>query len=438
MDVAYDPTVSAYTPGPLDLYNSDQQSVFMRNSWNAGTTSPASDTIVLGFKAGVYGGRNDHDRMRSCTSGILNYGHDHTDDLSLWMYGKGGWLLPEDVAYKLHPAEYDATENFDSTRWHNSLLFDDLGQLGDDKSVSGEAIGCGSNAPSWFWQREAKMSLTASTQHYGFARADAQPCVAGSSVCPDGKGLYPSTIGVQMLLRTIGLSRENGGYVTLQDRISTATAKTIDQTFHSLNPSDTYVDSATGVPWLRLDNSTASYDTTPTSSTVLGIRVVAPAGALITTQAPLQKDTYWTPVDDDGLFGYVKIGTPSPANNMVFLEVLWPTTVSDWQSRPQIQPLDSARPQRGFTVSTSVGPESWIYNLAGSTTAAGALKYYRHDIERHRGSALLDRRISGSNGYRGQRAPSGSERCSHTPRHLSQQCGCDRSGPKWHARRSQR
>jgi hypothetical protein len=371
--IAYDPAVSASAPGALDRYNFDQQSVFLRSSWGAGNTTPASDTIVVGFKAGVSGGRGNHDRMRSCTSGILNYGHDHTDDLSLWIYGKGGWLLPENVAYKLHPAQFDSTQNFDSTRWHNSILFNDAGQLGDDKSVSGEAIACGSSTPSWFWQREANISLVASTRHYALARADAQPCAPGSTACPKGKGLYPSTAGVQMLLRTVGLSRENGGFITLQDRILLGAAKTVEQTFHSLNPSGTYVDSSTGVPWLRLDNSTVAYDTTPTSSTVLGIRVISPAGASIATQSPLPKDTYWTPVDDDGLFGYVKIGAPSAASNIVFVEVLWPGAVSTWSSRPQVQPLDSSRPQRGFTVSTPAGPESWIYNLAGSTTAAGAL-----------------------------------------------------------------
>ena len=208
---AYDPNVPSLSMGqvPLDVYNEDQQSVILRSGWSYGKTSPSSDPIVVGFKAGVFGGRGNYERMRNCNppGGILNYGHDHEDDLGLWIYGKGGWSLPEAVAFNCCDPN---PSDFHSTPWHNTFLFDNQGQLGDNKTVVNEdAKSCGSTQPAWFYNREASMPLRASTDHYAFARGD-------------GRRLYPSTLNVTTLTRTVGLSRENGGFIALRQSLAEA------------------------------------------------------------------------------------------------------------------------------------------------------------------------------------------------------------------------
>jgi Domain of unknown function (DUF4962) len=146
---AYDPNVPPLDLArvPLDVYNEDQQSVILRSGWSYGKTSPSSDPIVVGFKAGVFGGRGNYERMRNCNppGGILNYSHDHEDDLGLWIYGKGGWLLPEAVAYNCCDP---TSSHYHSTPWQNTFLFDNQGQLGDNKTVAREeAKSCGSSSP---------------------------------------------------------------------------------------------------------------------------------------------------------------------------------------------------------------------------------------------------------------------------------------------------
>jgi hypothetical protein len=190
-----------------------------------------------------------------------------------------------------------------------------------------------------------------STDHYAFARGD-------------GKSLYDASLNINTLLRTVGLSRENGGYVALQDRVLLGTSRRIEQVFHSMNPSATSNNS----PWLRLTNL---------NDTVLGIRVLSPAAyiANITTQL---SNNYQENMDDDGRFGCVKVSPTSPQSNAVFLEVLWPTKAANWSSRPDVQPLDPSKPHRGFSLVLGTGAgasaEYWIYNTAGSITDAGGLR----------------------------------------------------------------
>jgi hypothetical protein len=366
--VAYDPTVQLpdMSNVPLDVYNEDQQSVIMRTSWDHGLTPPQSDSIVIGFKAGVFGGRGNYERMRNCgyPQGNLDYGHDHEDDLGLWIYGKGGWLLPEAVAYNCC---YSDTTEYQSTVWHNTLLFTDdagveRGQLGDSKTVYHETgYDCGSsNNPSWFFERDASMPMHESTDHYAFARGE-------------GARLYKADLNITTLLRTVGLSREipgatthgpSGGFVVLQDRVAfgTGTNRMVRQLFHSMSPDLTLNDA----PWVKLTNLHQS---------VLGVRVLSPANyaASIATQV---SNNYQEFMDDDGRYGCVRVESPGGAvDSEVFLEVLWPTTTTEWDNgRPTVIPLDQSRPHRGFSIDLGTSHESWIFNLTGSITQAGDLK----------------------------------------------------------------
>jgi len=348
--IAYDPNVPLPDMAmvPLDLYNSDQQSVIFRSGWGTGTQPPDSDVIVLGFKAGVFGGRGNYSRMATCDppAGILNYGHDHEDDLGLWIYGKGGWLLPEAVAYNCCD---DTTSQFHSTSWHNTFLIDKQGQLGDTKTAPPVQTGtrCASGRPAWFFQREASMPLHLSSDHYAFARGD-------------GARLYPIELGVSTLLRTVTLSRDRGGFVALHDRVRTDADRSIEQLFHSMTPATTSVGQA---PWVRLENL---------ENTVLGIRVVAPADYAAFLQVQVSNE-YRENMDDDGHFGLVRVSPRLPVQETVFLEVMWPMNASDWNNRPNVQPLDPANPEYGFQLTLEEGTQRWIY--AGSdATAAGGIR----------------------------------------------------------------
>jgi len=400
--VAYDPTVdplSSVQALPLDNYFSDQQSVVMRSSWDYGASPGGGDSIVVGFKAGVLGGRGLHEAIRyqwSCNglTTALNFGHDHIDDLGLWIYGKGGWQLPEHVAYKLHgvrtssPLTYwDSSQNFDSTIWHNSLLFDnDIGQLGDDKSPTSESIVCGGSS-SWFWKREASMPLRATTDDYGFARAN-------------GTALYPESLNLQSLTRTVALSRE-GKFVVLQDQaqvLSGSAGHTVRQIFHSLNAAGTTT-SLDPQGWFRLDNATTampSFNGQPGSTTVLGVRVIGPSSAAVSARTPLtytpcinfydpaiypdtgprwcakdkngveSLDQYWSPVNDKPSFGIVEVSSGAPSTQIAFLELLWPTDSAGFADHPNVQPLGTP-PEAGFSVSLPAASESWIFNTTGAT-----------------------------------------------------------------------
>jgi Domain of unknown function (DUF4962) len=367
---AYDPSVAIPDMGkvPLDLYNEDQQSVILRSGWSYGKISPSSDPLLVGFKAGVFGGRGNYERVRSCAypGGILNFSHDHEDDLGLWIYGKGGWLLPEAVAYNCC---YTNTSEYQSTSWHNTFLIDGTGQLGDDKTVSNQTgKSCGTVTPTWFYDREASMPLHESTDHYAFARAD-------------GRRLYPSMLGIGKLLRTVGLSRESDGFVALQDRVVLGVARKVEQILHSMDPSGT---NDASHPWVRLTNLNGS---------VLGVRVISPIPytANISTQI---SNNFQENMDDDGRFGYVKIAPTAPVANLTFLEVLWPTKAGDWANRPGVVPLDTSGPERGFVIQLGSAEERWIYNTAAMTSAQDlALRGGEIGITRTEAAGALQRLV---------------------------------------------
>jgi hypothetical protein len=187
-----------------------------------------------------------------------------------------------------------------------------------------------------------------STEHYAFARGD-------------GTRLYPSATGLTALIRTVALCREHGGFVTLQDRVLLDTPRRVEQLFHSMTPSATHNSDA---PWVKLTNL---------NGTVPGLRVLAPAAytATVTTQ---ESNKYLENMDDDGKYGCVRVRPTSSQSNVVFLELLWPTRSTEWTSRPAVQPLDPAKPHRGFVLPLSAMTESWIYNTTGAATSAGDLR----------------------------------------------------------------
>jgi hypothetical protein len=332
--VAYDASVPAAELDalPRDYYAADLQTAFQRTGFGAGD-------LALGFKNGVFGGRGIFDRYQAGqgASSYINFGHDHVDDLSLFLSGRGGWYLPE-------AASYNCCTDVDSdytTAWHNSLLFDGTGQLGDNRNSTGQDTSTG--AP-WFFTRDAAMPLHASTAHYSFARGD-------------GTRLYPSSLGISSLQRTTVMSRDSG-YVMLHDRAAMSGTRRVDQVFHAQQSMTTATPG-----WVLGTNE---------DDRLLGIRVLAPSsvGSDLGTQQSGNLNYYYS-YDNDGKYAYARIHPTSNTQNVTFLDVLWPTNSPGWAARPNIQPLDGGHPEAGASVPLTGATERWVYATGASTTAGG-------------------------------------------------------------------
>jgi hypothetical protein len=315
--VAYDPSVAAADTGALapDFVAADQGLAVLRTGWGPGA-------MVLGLKAGVLGGRANWERLRrrGAPGGSLNISHDHMDDLGLWIFGDGRWLLPECVGYNIGRTSGPKAWR---TEFQNSLLVDGLGQLGDDKNDEDNGL-----AHAWFFERESRLEEVSATDGYAAARAT-------------GARLYPASLGVTSLERSVYLSRE--GWAVLRDDVALAAPRVVEQLLHALDAAT--VDG----PWIRANSK---------DDRVLGIRVVAPA-RFATTISPQTADKLTKQYEPDGSVSLVKLRPASEAARTRFVELLWPTRGARWAARPDVQPLDAARPEAGFVVRLADGRESW-------------------------------------------------------------------------------
>jgi hypothetical protein len=324
--IAFDPNVAGIDPNtlPLEFYAADQQLAVARSNWTSGA-------LVLGVKSGELGGSGNFQRLQKggYPGGGLDIGHDHNDDGAFWLYGDNEWLLPECVGYNIGTSSGPLA--FQSV-FHNTLLFDGTGELGDDK-VSDNGLGY-----SWFFQRQAHLSIVADTTDYAFVQADATQ-------------LYPTGDNLQSLLRTFVLARD--GYVVLNDTVSMSATHQVDQVFHFLTAA-----SQSG-SWLRGD---APNDRT------LGIAVVSPASfsAKIGSQSA---NNLAKQFDPSGTEATVELHASTAASSAQFLELLWPTRGSLWSQKPSVTPLDTARPESGFTLVLPTGTETWLYAPGGSGAA---------------------------------------------------------------------
>jgi hypothetical protein len=358
--VTFDPAVPALAgqvPLPLDSYNDDQGSFVMRSSWNAAS---GDQGLVVTLKNGYEGGKGNALRMSSCSNAPgagLNVSHDHEDDFGLYIYGKGGWLLPEASAYNCCGTGTSSDPDaYQDTIWHNSVTFDGVGQLGDNKiSAHSDGIMCGASSHPWFFQRTATVPIHVSTAHYAIGSAD-------------GLHLYPATLGLTRATRTVVVDRETNA-IALTDDFALAAPHVVQQHFHSMKGAT----SALATPWVYLDNTIASGGTVNPANTALGIDVIAPANVSM-AMAVQQSDAYSEWLSPDGAFGHATVSTPAPVSSTRFVELLWPTTTTAWSGRPNAAPLDLAHPENGFLLPLGTGDESFVLNTSGSSTRAGGLE----------------------------------------------------------------
>ncbi|MFC4777659.1 DNRLRE domain-containing protein [Paenibacillus sp. GCM10023252] len=89
--------------------------VFSRSDWSG-------DESMVSFKSGPYVGKKSLELNPGSTAGYGNGGHVHPDQNNFTIFGNGEWLIRDDgYAYKY-------TSN------HNTLLINNLGQLGDQNA----------------------------------------------------------------------------------------------------------------------------------------------------------------------------------------------------------------------------------------------------------------------------------------------------------------
>lgn len=381
----YDPTVptlgSRIVSVPKDYYNEDQGSYVMRSSWSTGTSGLDAQTVVVTLKNGYVGGKGNALALRDCATspiGMLNAGHDHMDDFSLYIYGKGGWLLPEATGYNCCGTGTSSDPNaYQNTVWHNSVTFDGRGQLGDDKvSANSDGVVCGGSHP-WFYTRSASMPIHLASAHFSVGQAD-------------GTGLYPASLGLARALRTVVLDRETTAIALADDFAFTeGTSRVVQQHFHSMRGASSGVNGA----WLHLDNGTSGGATVPVSDTVLGVQVIAPTNAAKSVSIQ-SSNAYQEWMSPDGAYGHAVVATAAAVSGARFLELLWPTTSAGWDSRPSASALDAGAPQNGMKVPLPTGDESFILNTSGATTDAGGLR-----IEGARPSDLAVVRMDAEGGF---------------------------------------
>jgi hypothetical protein len=94
--ILYDETLVPSPPPPgraawdLDFYAADLSMMLSRSGWD-------DNASLLAVKTGVYGGHAAFARLRQkgLPGEILNYGHDHADDMGIYFYADGEWLTSE-------------------------------------------------------------------------------------------------------------------------------------------------------------------------------------------------------------------------------------------------------------------------------------------------------------------------------------------------------
>jgi hypothetical protein len=327
--IAYDPTVVAadVTRLPLDSALPDLQTAVLRSSWSV-------DALTLTFKASPYGGRSNYDRVKSGGYGHICWGHDHNDDMSFWLYA-AGWLAPEAPGYDAaNNGSYAYKAN--QTAYHNSLLVDGKGMLGDSRTAGDSEV-----QYPWFFQRDAHTLVPGTgTAHYAVTAAS-------------GPGLFAA--GTLTRWDRVALLAR-GRFAVVHDDLASASAHTFDWVSHF---PDAVASTSGG--WIEGRVDTAR---------VLGVRVVAPAS--YAASAGTQTAQSLTSFDADGTVGYVRVRPTSARTAQSFLMVLFPTTSAAWGAKPAISPLSSDE-GAGMTVSGEV-TEQWIFQKPGATSrAAGAL-----------------------------------------------------------------
>jgi Domain of unknown function (DUF4962)/Heparinase II/III-like protein len=343
--LAYDPSVAAVAPSslPLDTNLPDLQAAVLHSTWGTGD-------LVLAFKAGPYGGRANFDRLKAgggSVGGHLAWGHDHNDDMSFWLWGSGTWLAPETVGYDAGVnTSFTADKRANLTAFHNGLLVDGNGELGDLRPLDSEV------GNAWFFQRDALPLLTPTgTADYAFAGGR-------------GASLYDASVGLTRWDRLVVLARNR--YALVRDDLAANAAHDFDWICHFLDGANP--DTASG--WVQGVARNGMF---------LGVRVVSPPAWTATTGT--QSANLTSKFDSDGTISFVRVRPSTKAASAQFLAALVPVQQSAWSARMRIDALAAGDEGAGAVVAPgSALEERWIFGrpsvaskTAGDLVLSGSL-----------------------------------------------------------------
>ncbi|HEY2028266.1 MAG TPA: heparinase II/III family protein [Myxococcales bacterium] len=340
--LSYDPSVQPVDihSHPLDGYFPDMGIAALHTQWDAGD-------FVLGFKAGVYGGALNFARVQTNGAwvngpgGWIEWGHDHNDDMTFWLFGGGAWLAPEAIGYDAgNNTGYPAAQRANQTVFHNGILVDGTGQLGDARASDSNW-----NNP-WFFNRVSSV-LFAPTGTADYA-------IAGGK----GPGLFDPALGITRWDRLTVMAR--GRYALVRDDIQASASHNYDWMCHFQD--GVTIDTASG--WVQgLGKNGMS----------LGVRVVSPASWTATTGS--QTASLMSNFDPDGSTSFVKVRASAASANQQFLTALVPVKTASWASRVAVSALDASNAGSGLVVAPgSALEERWIFARTGSAAqSAGDL-----------------------------------------------------------------
>jgi hypothetical protein len=274
----YDPSVQPQPPIQLPTAKvlPDIEAVIWRTGWG-------QDDLVFGLKSGAYGGRFIFDTFTQevapwegpCAETKCKLSQGHDHDDTNTFYLWKGGWLAPEVE---QPGNWQ-------TAFHNTLLVDGRGQ---DRPTDNE-----DTKPQAFVGTDGFLEATANTTHFDYVAADATRRYASK--------------GMQDFTRYVVFIRPD--YLLMLDNVAAAEA-------HEYTWMSHFVGKATvNGNWIEGTNG----------EQLLGIGIVAPH--------PFKADT--------GKKGrnFAQIRTPKDVANVRFINVLYPTTHSEWANRPDFELL---------------------------------------------------------------------------------------------------
>lgn len=316
-------------PKALDFEASDLSLFTARSGWEEGSA-------LVAFKTGVFGGHWNYDRLKTkgAPGGSLDFGHDHCDDMNVWMFADGEWLTANVPGYWIGRVNGDPEAN--RTRYANSLLVDGVGQLGDGPR-SDSFSGAGNE---WFFSRQSSIALKGTTAHHSW--------VLGA-----GSKLYDAKLGLEAFGRTVlFLDRK---VAVVHDVVKGSSPHRYDAIWHAIDS----VEQETG--WLKLKAK---------NDRVLGVRVLSPVDYAVATevQSGLRHEDKF---DSDGSMTAALVHPKTDVAATSFLEVLVPARGATWASRAKVDPLG----EKGLTVDDGEGTSTAVLtDDPTETQAAGDVK----------------------------------------------------------------
>ncbi|GAC1543848.1 MAG: hypothetical protein NVS3B10_08000 [Polyangiales bacterium] len=330
----YDDALAAKAPAGvggawnLDYHAKDLSLFTARSGWT-------DNGALLAFKTGVFGGHWNFDRLKigGAPGGNLDFGHDHDDDMNVWLFADGEWLTLNVPGYWIGRVNGDPEAN--RTKYANSMLVDGQGQLGDGPRNDGFK-GPGNE---WFFERTSSIPLTGSTAHYSY--------VLGA-----GAGLYDKKLGLDAWGRAILFVDRQ--LPVVRDVIKAAAPHRFELLWHAVDAVEQ------DGPWLKLHAK---------NDRLLGVKVVAPAKFTLATevQSGLRHEDKFDP---DGEMTAAMVRPETDVAATTVLEVLVPSRGSTWASKPAVDAIDPAALDHGVKLHLDAADSRVVFADAPDTTVA--------------------------------------------------------------------